>query len=221
MWAAAIIQMPRHSSPFVRETAQERQSKELLARFSGEVVSGPLRVRGFPREDVLAKYGPEFKAFCEQMRNGDGFWNDKVTQEEVQALLEHDRLYDLTRDYVPGKGWVGKSPPVVPTAEEVNLWQQKGGLSTHDAINRGILIEARCKRLGVPYECPECGGSGDVFTEPGGKLGMVLWVIHPRKGASRGVEIAEIKREELPNVYAYLRLAAARNAERFSKVVGM
>jgi hypothetical protein len=51
----------------------------------------------------------------------------------------------------------------VPTAEEVNREQHEHRFGFgHDAINRGILIEARCKRNGIVVECPACGGSGDL-----------------------------------------------------------
>ena len=46
-----------------------------------------------------------------------------------------------------------------------------------------------------------------------------MWFIHPRKGAARGVRLNHIETEEdLECVYDYLREAAARNAERFSKI---
>jgi hypothetical protein len=47
-------------------------------------------------------------------------------------------------------------------------------------------------------------------------LGLVLWILHPRKGASRGVSIARVERTELPAVATWLQEAAERNAERFA-----
>src|SRR5690606_19662190 len=98
---------------------------------------------------------------------------------------------------------------------------QSGRGLGHDAINRSILIEARCKRLGVPVRCPECKGHGYLYTQEDTSLALVYWLIHPRKGASRGVEIKNIKREQLPEVFAFLKEAHDRNAKRFSKVVAM
>jgi hypothetical protein len=46
----------------------------------------------------------------------------------------------------------------------------------------------------------------------------MLWVIHPRKGASRGVLLTEIKEEELPKVVEYLKDARQRNWDRFAKL---
>ena len=88
----------------------------------------------------------------------------------------------------------------------------------HDAINRSILIKHKAKRFGVPVRCTECSGHGHVFTEPAAKLGLVLWVLHPRKGASRGVHIKNIEEKELPKVLAFLRAARDRNSDRFARL---
>lgn len=84
----------------------------------------------------------------------------------------------------------------------------------HDAINRGILVEQRCKRLGVPRTCPTCDGHGIVFTAEEPHVNLVLWVLHPRKGCSRGVEV-RIAQTDLPAVFKYLNKAADRNETRF------
>lgn len=97
-------------------------------------------------------------------------WNDKITQDEVQALADHGRLFDFTHVRVAGKGWVKREPGTVPTAEEVNAAQnghgRVGGLLGHDAINRMILIETRARRLGVYGHCNVCGGSGEMWADP-------------------------------------------------------
>jgi hypothetical protein len=89
-------------------------------------------------------------------------WDDKITQDEVQALVDAGRLWDFTREFIPGKGWQEKEPPYVPTAEEVNEWSRKRGIG-HDGLNRGICVEARCKRLGVWGYCKYCNGSGEIW----------------------------------------------------------
>lgn len=95
-------------------------------------------------------------------------WHDKITQDEVQALVDHNRLHDFTHEHVPGKGWQPKDPPVVPTAELVNSVQRgdRSGLLGHDGINRWILIETRARRLGVWGHCAVCGGSGEIWCDP-------------------------------------------------------
>lgn len=167
-------------------------------------------------------------------------WCNKITDDEVEVLVREGRLSDLMpngswyhfseenncwevmdRTLTNEKGrqgvWVKCDKPVLPTAEQVNEWEDGKGFG-HDAINRCICIETRAKREGVYGLCEDCKGRGYVFTEPEAKLQLQLWMIHPRKGCSRGVFVHEILQEEIPQVRELLREAADRNAERFSKV---
>lgn len=88
----------------------------------------------------------------------------------------------------------------------------------HDAINRGILVERRCKRLGLPTTCPSCNGHGSTFTADEAHVNLVLWFLHPRKGCSRGVEV-RITQGDIPTALDFLREAAERNADRFKAVI--
>lgn len=159
-------------------------------------------------------------------------WDDKITQDEVNELVKQGRLRDLTdKPYLyeeENKTWtyLDKSKrewvemegePVFPTAEEVNEWQRGKGFG-HDAINRWICIETRAKRLGFYGNCEHCEGHGYVYTEPEAKLALQLWMLHPRKGCSRGVYIKEIKEHEIEHVLQHLKEARDRNTERFSKL---
>ena len=106
-------------------------------------------------------YNPETKAISDDWYdfNGTGRkWCHAITQDEVQALVEAGRLYDFTHTFVRETGWVKKTPPVIPTAEEVNA-----RFLSHDAINRSICIEARATRLGVWGVCPVCQGAGEIW----------------------------------------------------------
>lgn len=147
-------------------------------------------------------------------------WCDRITQDEVDALIARGRLGSVyNRD---SKTWGPPNP--IPTVEEVNAANGSGGRSfdyRHDAINRWILIETRAKRLGVWGDCSECEGHGYLFTAPAAHVELTLWVLHPRKGCSRGVRIENIERNELPAIYTYLRAAAERNAQRFAKIVSL
>lgn len=145
-------------------------------------------------------------------------WKHKITQDEVDTLIEHGRL----RHYEPGTGWV----KVPRTAEEVNAANRSGAARghpfenlEHDGINQYILIEARAKRLGVYGLCESCEGRGYVYTAPKGRLNLVLWILHPRKGASRGIRIYDLSQDDLVQAKRWLARAAARNAERFSSIV--
>ncbi|AWM37065.1 hypothetical protein GobsT_50240 [Gemmata obscuriglobus] len=208
-----------HSSPFKRQTERDLQGKAIMARFGGDEMR-PIHSYGiFPDEATQSRYGMGFRAFCEEMRL-NYCWHDRITQDEVDALIEAGRLHDLTSDWSAGSGWQKKEPLPAITPEMVNARQGRG-LDSHDGINRSILIRARLKRLGLPEYCPQCDGDGTVFTSDQPHLSLVLWVLHPRKGCSRGVEIKNIQRHELPVVRDWLTSAANRNADRFSKLLDL
>ena len=100
-----------------------------------------------------------------EMPNGRN-WNRKawvynLDKEDVQALVDANRLKDLTSVFTPGKGWVKKDPPYIPTPEEVNAWAKEG--FGHDATNRWVCVEAKAKRLGFYGHCEFCKGEGEVF----------------------------------------------------------
>lgn len=142
--------------------------------------------------------------YAHSSRTGIG-WNDKITQDEVEALWKEDRLYGYKE---------------MPTCEEVNERQNKPemGLFGHDAINRCVLIRQRCARLGLKLLCEECEGRGYVYTQQECNVGIMLWMIHPRKGCSRGIEVLNIKQEEIQSVEDWLKIAKERNSNRFGKI---
>ncbi len=133
-------------------------------------------------------------------------WDADITEDEVDALWGEGRL---RHDFKDGK----------PTAAQVNARQSGHGFGVHDAINRWILVKARARREGVYGQCNTCDGRGYVFTAAFAVVTLTLWMLHPRKGCSRGVEVAKIERDELTEVFAWLREAAQRNADRFSLII--
>jgi hypothetical protein len=174
---------------------------EALMRSFGSEPKRALGFGGYPTEETLGKYGPAFRAFCEQMRTR-GHWHDDITEDEAEALIAERR----------------KEPGM--TASDINAQERRGGFCGHDCINRWILIKRRCERLGVPVHCPACEGHGYIHTEPGAHVSLTLWWLHPRKGCSRGIEVERLQQSELPAVFDFLREAAERNAQRFSKLPG-
>lgn len=89
-------------------------------------------------------------------------WCYNITQDEVNALVKEHRLIDFTHNFMQDKGWVKKIPEYVPTAEEVNKWAKSAPMG-HDALNRGICIRTRAKRLGVYGLCEHCKGEGIIY----------------------------------------------------------
>jgi hypothetical protein len=189
-----------HSSPFKLQTRREIEAAAVMARFGAD----PKRLHEFgsyPSPETLAKYGPAFAAFCEEMRVM-GFWRTSITDDEAAALIEAGRAN-------PGE-----------TAGDINARELLGGIGSHDGINRWILVKRRCERLGIPHFCPACEGHGYVHTEPTAHVTLTLWWLHPRKGCSRGLEVTRLRQDELPAVFEFLRGAAERNTERFSRIPG-
>lgn len=154
-----------------------------------------------PSIELLDKY-PELMAHCLSVKANIGEWSSALTQDEVDALWDGHRLQLEFKEK--------------PTAEQVNSWAGGRGFG-HDAINSWICIEQRLKRLGIPKTCPKCDGDTRLFTGPA-FVNLVLWVLHPREGASRGVEV-RIEEAEVPEALAYLREAAQRSADRFKGVM--
>lgn len=143
-------------------------------------------------------------------------WSARITMDELQALLDAGRCRKWNQET---RKWEDQTanPELLNT---VNLANQRVGLGDycHDGINRGILIRARCVRLGIPVTCTHCKGHGHVFTAPEPHLELVLWILHPRKGCSRGVLVKNILPEEVPEVFKYLNEARTLMMQRFGKI---
>lgn len=189
----------QHSSPFCKMTQKNEYVKHFLGKLGCDFDTTVVE-EGFPSEELLDKYPEEFRQFCEEMKNGDGYWNDKITQDEFELLIENGRERGCVSLYGMNKS-------------------SSNGLSSYDAISRSYLCEQRCKRLGVPLYCKKCDGYGKNYTEEKAHLELALWVLHPRKGCSRGVKIKRVEQSDLSDIFSFLKEAAKRNAERFSKII--
>lgn len=94
---------------------------------------------------------------------GNGGWNDKLTQDDVDYLLANGRLRTwVTDDSQRGGAW--QTLPL--TAQQVNDAQRGGPMAdyAHDGINRYLLIKHRCEQLAAPHVCSTCDGQGEVGT---------------------------------------------------------
>lgn len=103
----------------------------------------------------------------------NGQWNHHLSQVDVDTLVDDGRLWDFTRDFVPGEGWRDKEVPYRPTAAEVNEWNIRS--FGHDGINAYVVIKARCERYGMPMECATCDGHGGVEAYPGQRAEREAW----------------------------------------------
>lgn len=103
----------------------------------------------------------------------NGQWCHHLSQEDVNALVEHGRLVDFTHSLDRENGWQKKDPPFVPTAAQVNEWSLRG--MGHDSLNASICVSARCKREGFGDVCPACEGHGSVEKYPGQRDEAEAW----------------------------------------------
>lgn len=103
----------------------------------------------------------------------NGAWCHHLNADDVGALVASGRLRDLTHEFSPGNGWCDRSPPVVPTPREVNVWSLSG--MGHDSINQYVVCKAECARLGVSDRCAACDGEGETWPSPEAKAACKDW----------------------------------------------
>ncbi len=101
----------------------------------------------------------------DRKRYNNTAWKNHITDIEVKALVEEERLIDFTHNWVKGSGWIKKEPEYIPTALEVNEWQRNGHGLGHDSINMAICVNARAQHLGVYGLCEKCLGEGYTFEQ--------------------------------------------------------
>jgi hypothetical protein len=100
----------------------------------------------------------EARRLCQHFNSS---WSHHLSQEDVDALIRGNRLWDFTRMFVPGEGWKDNPNAVMPTAKEVNDWSLSG--MSHDSINSWVVISARLEREGKASMCHACNGEGRVW----------------------------------------------------------
>jgi hypothetical protein len=136
-------------------------------------------VRAFAERNVTnspAFYGSGVFAISrEAQRLADlwnGQWSHHLAEDDVAALLEADRLWDLTRQIGPN-GWEDIDPKPVPTPQQVNEWSILG--FGHDSINASVVVRARCVREGQPEVCSTCQGHGSAEVYEGQRAEAEAW----------------------------------------------
>jgi hypothetical protein len=112
----------------------------------------------------------------EAQRLADHFncWCHHLSQADVDALVEANRLHDFTHTWSRGTGWQKKEPAVRPTAQQVNEWSLSG--MGHDGVNQSVVLRARCEREGIPVNCSTCNGYGSIEKYEGQRAEAEAWV---------------------------------------------
>lgn len=103
----------------------------------------------------------------------NGQWSHHLSQDDVDALVAADRLYDFTHVWSAETRWQRIDPPVRPTAAKINEWSLHG--FGHDGINAGVVIRARCEREGVRDTCATCDGHGSLEAYEGQRAEAEAW----------------------------------------------
>jgi hypothetical protein len=137
-------------------------------------------VRAFAERNIASSphyYGTgEAAVVAEAQRLADlwnGMWSHHLNQDDVNALVEAERLMDFTHTWTSGSGWAAKEPSPAVSAEDVNRWSRSG--FGHDSINSAVVIRARCEREGVPVVCSVCSGHGSIERYPGQRAESDAW----------------------------------------------
>lgn len=135
----------------------------------------------------------EAKRLCDVCYNNH--WSHHLSQDDVDALVQADRLYDFTHQWSNGKGWEVKNPPYHPTAKEVNEWSLTG--MGHDSINQWVCVKSRCEKEGVECYCKYCNGDGIIWETEEYKKQAEEWKkVEPPSG--NGYQIWETVSEGSP-----------------------
>lgn len=137
-------------------------------------------VMAFARRNV--EHSPEYYGTGERWvelearrlaRLWDGSWSHHLNEADIAALVEGQRLRDLTHTYDrETRAYVERvNPDLSPAA--VNAWSMQG--FGHDSINCFIVVEDRCKREGSDFKCAECEGHGNIEAYPGQREAADNW----------------------------------------------
>lgn len=100
-------------------------------------------------------------------------WMYHLAQEDVDALIAADRLWDFTRTCTAEDGWKIIEPPPTVTAAQVNEWSLQG--FGHDSINASVAVRAACERAGEPEGCGTCGGHSTLERYEGQRAEAEAW----------------------------------------------
>jgi hypothetical protein len=101
----------------------------------------------------------------------NGMWMHHLSQDDVDALVAADQVWDLTHVWSREGGWQRRDPAPVLTAAQVNAWSLTPGAWPE----LGPVLTARCAKAGQPVECQECEGHGSAEAYPGQRAEADAW----------------------------------------------
>ena len=108
-------------------------------------------------------------------------------------------------------GWSEEAEAIYQRVQDENRKAKDWSSQPYDQVLR------ECEAKGYSSHCEVCDGAGYISYGPF-RLQVQFWFLVPRKGCSRGARVLNVTQEELPEVYAFLRHAAIRNARNFARV---
>ena len=175
----------RHECGFCKGSGGSVHANELRDKWYGYVPFSPEMNGSTPFTPDMPEILGKAKWNCRESNSSvkseavrlcrlfNGSWSHNLNDDDVKALVDGERLHDLTHDFVPGEGWKKKEPFIMPTAEQVNRWSIVG--FGHDCINQWIVCRAVLERLGLPHECEHCNGEGSIWESEEAKTLCEAW----------------------------------------------
>jgi hypothetical protein len=146
-------------------------------------------------------YTADYKAECDRLaREGWG----SLTDVDFEAWRAGDAGLALADKVTTRKQWIA-------ALEGRQTFSLVGGMTIYE------VVCARLAAAGLAVDCPVCKGEGS--TDEAG-VDLQLWILHPRKGAGRGVTIENIQPEDLDPIRAWLRRSFDKHREHFAWVLG-
>lgn len=161
-----------------------------------------------------------------------------ITQPELAVFVRngviksksHGRVFQFATGwfaYPDGQeAFLGTNEQVVielPPLNEVNRDlnepddKKKKWITGFDKIGHREILLVRRTLEDLPTKCSHCEGKGFQYTSEC-TLRLNLWMIHPGYGASRGIKIKSIKKEELREVFEYLKTAQEILEKKFRRI---
>jgi hypothetical protein len=128
------------------------------------------RDSGYTADQIRAATTREARRLAAHFNSG---WCHHLNADDVEALLAADRLWDFTRAWSREHRWQRVLGGRAPTPQEVNDWSISG--MGHDSLNRGIVVEAKCRRAGLDPICANCNGHGSHEAYPGQRADADNW----------------------------------------------